>query len=345
MELPLICRENLNTLTEHAELSALRQCVRRMTENYRTESGKGSVLVRTGDEVLAYAAVRMPATFGAVSSALKQTLSCLSAETHDGIRTVLDLGAGTGAGAWAVSVPFPEAEITCVERETEMIRIGKALRENAAGTVQWEQADALSAVRRYAESGKTFDLVLASYMTNELSDADRERLTADLWRITGKVLLIIEPGTVVGASILRNIRTVLLSHGARIAAPCPCSGICPLPETDWCHFAVRIARSRLHKLLKGGDVPYEDEKFSYLACTKDTPIPCGTRILRHPMKESGRISLSPAPRKASCPVPLQNGKKKHFPMHGKRIGETHSRCTKKFENFSKKRELFSGNRV
>ena len=61
---------------------------------------------------------------------------------------------------------------------------------------------------------------------------------------------------------------------------------------DWCHFAVRVQRTRLHKALKGGDAPYEDEKFCYLALTRTPPAAaCGARILRHPQIAPGRIAL------------------------------------------------------
>ena len=62
---------------------------------------------------------------------------------------------------------------------------------------------------------------------------------------------------------------------------------------DWCHFAVRVQRSRLHKALKGGEAPYEDEKFAYLALTKMPPkAPCGARVLRHPQIAPGRIGVT-----------------------------------------------------
>ena len=62
---------------------------------------------------------------------------------------------------------------------------------------------------------------------------------------------------------------------------------------DWCHFAVRVQRTKLHKQLKGGDAPYEDEKYAYLALTKEPPASaCGARVLRHPMIAPGRITLT-----------------------------------------------------
>ena len=65
-----------------------------------------------------------------------------------------------------------------------------------------------------------------------------------------------------------------------------------MPEDDWCHSTCRISRSKVHKMLKNGDVPYEDEKFSYISVSKeefdDTSI---MRVLRHPQIESGKVGL------------------------------------------------------
>ena len=75
-----------------------------------------------------------------------------------------------------------------------------------------------------------------------------------------------------------------------MAAPCPSGGECKLPADDWCHFTARVARTKLHKQLKGGDVPYEDEKFCFLAVSR-TECEGKSRILRHPKIESGKITL------------------------------------------------------
>ena len=62
---------------------------------------------------------------------------------------------------------------------------------------------------------------------------------------------------------------------------------------DWCHFTVRVQRTKLHKQLKGGDAPYEDEKFCFLALTKEPPkAACAARVLRHPQIGPGRIVLT-----------------------------------------------------
>ena len=102
---------------------------------------------------------------------------------------------------------------------------------------------------------------------------------------------IVEPGTPNAFSGMLQTRRQLLQCGMTIAAPCPHNGDCPLPEDDWCHFTARAARSRIHKQLKGADVPYEDEKFCFLAAARENALPCTGRILRRPFIEPGKITL------------------------------------------------------
>lgn len=293
MELPIFVRAALDALIDDAPYTTaqLRLAVEQMTTSYKEASGHGNRLVTDRCAVLAYAATRMPATFGAVSSAIDAALQTLDGADAASISTVLDIGAGTGAATLAACTCLPgEVSVTAIEREKEMIAIGQKL--TADCNVTWEQADAAAYVRRLAEMGVSYDMVIASYMTNELTDEVRRALFADLWKITGKLLVIIEPGTKVGSAILRNARRPFSELGAAVCAPCPSITECPLSEDDWCHFTCRVARSKLHKALKGGDVPYEDEKFSYLALTRLPFVPAENRVLRHPQKEAGRITLT-----------------------------------------------------
>jgi len=105
--------------------------------------------------------------------------------------------------------------------------------------------------------------------------------------------------------MIRAARTQLIEAGAFIAAPCPHARACPMPapnvahpnaanpnpESDWCHFAARFERSSLHRRLKGGALGYEDEKFSYIAVTKQAVEPAVARVLRHPLRHPGHTQL------------------------------------------------------
>ena len=285
MELPLALKAAIEEKCAAYPTGALIAAARNISERYRNESGRGKRLLTEDVEALSYAVVRMPATYGAVSTALAHTLDCFDAP----IATVLDVGAGTGAASWAVREALDSgASFVCLEREGAMIRLGTELMagDETLSRAQWVRHDLAA-----APVSQKADLVIASYALNELSEEKRAEVLCNLWDCAEKLLVIIEPGTPVGFAQLRKARETLISLGGQVAAPCVHQGECPLPEDDWCQFTARVARSRLHKLLKGGDVPYEDEKFSYLAVAKEMAQPAECRILRHPQKESGRITL------------------------------------------------------
>ncbi len=249
-----------------------------ISERYRAEKADGSRIVTKAAEAAAYAVTRMPATFAAVSSALEHTLAQFSGE----LCSAADIGAGTGAAAAAISGIIDDiSELHCYERETEMRRLGEKLTD-----AQWHDLDITKDTLP-----RSYDLITLCYTLNELSGSDRERVVERLWEHTDKLLLIIEPGTPTGYGNIISAREQLISLGAAIAAPCPFTGGCPLKKDDWCHFTARAERSKLHKQLKGGDAPYEDEKFSYLAAAKCTAKPCERRILRHPQISPGFIDL------------------------------------------------------
>jgi ribosomal protein RSM22 (predicted rRNA methylase) len=59
---------------------------------------------------------------------------------------------------------------------------------------------------------------------------------------------------------------------------------CALAESNWCHFGSRVARTRLHRQVKGGELGFEDEKYSYVTLAREpvtaSPRSPGTRPLR-----------------------------------------------------------------
>lgn len=286
MELPNELKLAVEHQTVGVPQSKLRAAAESISLRYRNETGVGKRLVSTEIDTLAYAIVRMPATYGAVSSALNYSLEI----NNLGIKTVLDVGAGMGTATWAIESAIDTIEkITCIEREQAMISFGKTLMKDSPSLLA--KTEWISCDMRDLRLSQDYDLVVASYALGELSDSDREKVIDGLWNITNKLLLIVEPGTPQAFSNLRTARTQLINVGASVLAPCPHSDTCPLPDDDWCHFTCRISRSRLHKQLKGGDAPYEDEKFAYLAVVRDPIQANNSRILRHPLIESGRITL------------------------------------------------------
>ena len=288
MELPAELARGIAEKTEAADREQLIRAAREVSLRYRERTGQGERLLTEDMEALAYAAARMPATYGAVRRALEEAIGRLPLPERP--LKVLDVGAGVGAGAWAAAEVCPIERICCLERERAMRELGAALahesERKALQASRWQEFDL---VRDELPQGA--DMVLVSYVLGELADQDRAQALEKCWSAAGSLLLIVEPGTPTGAAHIRQMREALHRLGAHRIAPCPGEGECPLPETDWCHFTCRVARTRLHKALKGGEAPYEDEKFSYLAVSRIPGTPCWARVLRHPVIEAGRISV------------------------------------------------------
>jgi ribosomal protein RSM22 (predicted rRNA methylase) len=246
--------------------------VERLSAAYRGDAPARAA--RTRAQVAAYLAYRAPATYAAAEAAFRQVALLRPGWAP---RSVLDVGAGPGAATWAALETWPSLEhLTLVEAEPEMAAAGRELLPNG----RWVEGDAAAA------SGPA-DLVLASYVLGEL----REPVARQLWEQAGDTIVFIEPGTPAGYRRILDARAAVLAAGGRTVAPCPHDLPCPLPADDWCHFAVRLPRSRLHRRAKGADLGWEDEKFSYAALSREPAERASARIIRPPQPRSGHLNL------------------------------------------------------
>lgn len=280
MELPPVLKGAVERRVVGMDYKRMAKSAEDISERYRAEDRCGAPLITRADEALAYSVVRMPAAYGAVRAVLAYALEAYPTEIH----SLIDAGAGTGTATWAAAGLLNLQKITCLEQEDAMLEIGQALMAEGP-QARWIKCDLSS----QPIPGKA-DLVIASYALNELREENRLRALERLWDAAEKMLIVIEPGTPVHYRQLMKAREHLLSLGAHVAAPCPRAEACPLSHDDWCHFACRIARGRLHKQLKGGDMPYEDEKFSYMAFVREKSVRSRARVIRQPHVEKGRIT-------------------------------------------------------
>ena len=268
--------------------SQLAQSVAGLIERYRSGHVPDAPILTSDLDVAAYAAYRMPATFAAVRAAME---ALARAVPTFGPQTQLDLGGGTGAAAWAASGLWPSLTgLTVVEREKKVIGFGRMLADRALSpgmrAASWTEADA-STFKLPVRA----DLVTISYLLGELPASARDRIVTH-WAGNADTLLIVEPGTPPGYQRILRARELLLGLGLSIAAPCPHQSACPMmPGRDWCHFAARVSRTALHRQVKGAALGFEDEKFSYLAAVRGTPLRAPNRVLRHPQKRKGLVSL------------------------------------------------------
>lgn len=283
VEIPEKLKENINKLLKENQISKVVEDSQILSNRYRNNNGNGKKLLVQKSEAISYAISRMPATYAAVSSVLEQ----ISENYKEELTTMIDVGAGTGAVVWAINDKNICNDIKCLEREESMISIGKQLMQDSElNKVTWEKFDILQ-----DEIKEKADLVITSYMINELPKEMRQKAVEKLWKATNKLLVIIEPGTPAGFANILEIRKNILDAGGYIVAPCCCLGECPISKDDWCAFYARIARSSAHRQAKKGELGYEDEKFSYIAFSKIPVENKGERILRHPQINSGYVKV------------------------------------------------------
>jgi ribosomal protein RSM22 (predicted rRNA methylase) len=274
--------------TDKVDHRKLAQAAAQLTEHYKA-ADFSTPAVATEAHRAAYLAVRMPATYAAISRVFAEIK--LRAPQEE-IASLLDLGAGPGTTLFAAAQQFPQLrQATLIESNAGWIAMGKRLAEQsdsaAIQQAQWMKQDLRSGL-----ACEKHDLVVISYTLGELPQPAAEAVLNKALKCAGKFLVVIEPGTRRGFAAINAARSALIAGAATILMPCPHHFTCPMAAAgDWCHFAQRVERTSQHRQLKGGELGYEDEKFSYLVAAKSPTPSTGARIIRHPGKHSGHVQL------------------------------------------------------
>lgn len=282
--LPATLVTALDRLTEGVSRSELARRAAAISNAYR--SGGSSAVIANDFDALAYALVRMPATYAAVAACLD---ALQTARPDFAPASIIDLGAGPGTATFAAAEALPSlARFALTDTNASLHALARTLMRGneRLRSTQYK----LSSARAFLNGVDDADLSIASYVVGELEDPERKALVELMWQRTRDVLLIVEPGTPDGYQRIIALRSQLIAEGAHVVAPCPHDGPCPLTSPDWCHFAQRLPRSRAHKQLKGADVPFEDEKFSYVVLSRTAPAARLARLLAQPAQSKAAIT-------------------------------------------------------
>ena len=287
--MPSSLRECIDDALAGTTAAALTARVERLIDIYRSGTTPVTPILANANDVLAYAAYRMPATYAVARAALQQ----LQLGVPDfQPRTLVDFGAGTGAVAWAASAVWPTlSNVTLLEQSATAIELGTRLMRNSSSVVlqaaEWRQWRLSTSD---VDAGHA-DVATAAYLLGELTEQEQAVLVG-LLMASAPTVVVIEPGTPAGFARIIAARAALIDRGFAIAAPCPHEFTCPMLErSDWCHFAERLDRSRIHRSVKAGELSYEDEKYAYVAATREPVHRAAARILRHPHLRKGLVSL------------------------------------------------------
>jgi len=273
VHLPQEIRSKIAERAEGVGFGALQRAAAEISQAYR----EGCVLpLKTPERLAAYLVTRMPATYAAANAVLREVRGRLG-ELR--VESVLDAGAGSGSASLAAMRWLGAERLTLFERDSGMAGFARELLPGAR--VRMEDFT-------FPSRFEPHDVVIASYA---LGEAAAEQVMARLWEAARVALVVIEPGTPRGFGLIREIRSQLLAGGAHMLAPCPREDACPVTGSDWCHFAARVERTSLHRRIKQAELNYEDEKFSYVAFTREACALPSARIVRHPQHQPGLITL------------------------------------------------------
>ena len=278
MQFPSELTQALNSLLEGVSRKELAATAAKMSSAYR--EGGTSQPIATPPQAMAYALARMPATFAACAAVfdrLKQVMpNFCPAE-------LLDMGAGTGAASWAAAAAWPSiSAVTMLDRNPALRDLARKLAEPLANVE-------ILAGEMTGKKPKA-DLIVASYVLAELAEDKADAVAVDLWMSANTALALIEPGTPGGFARIRAARSALIEAGAHVAAPCTHDAACPMSGNDWCHFSQRLPRTRDHMLLKDANVPFEDERYSYVVVTREK-VSSGARILAPPLESKPSLTF------------------------------------------------------
>lgn len=280
-------RDAIDACLAGADRRAVARAAALLSEAYRGSPDRPTARLDAAAR-LAYLAVRFPATFAAVGVVAREAARAID---FSGAETLLELGSGPGPARWAFAPVLPRLRRAhLVDRDAGLLDLARALASHAdpRGEVALitEVAD-LSRLNRVPEA----DVVVLSYAVGEIAAAQRAPLVARAWKAARVALVVVEPGTTPGFARVIEARRLVVEAGAHVAAPCPHDLECPMDSPDWCHFPVRLERSRLHQQVKGAALGFEDEKFAYVVASRAPVRPVSARVVARPEGHGGHVAL------------------------------------------------------
>lgn len=264
-------------LLEGVSRKELEQRAAKLSASYR--DGGTSAGVAHAADALAYLVTRAPATYAALCAVFARVAEAVPDFSPEAL---LDVGAGPGTAAWASRDTWPSlGAVTMIEPNAVFRDLASRL-----------MPDAQIVAGRLGMTLPRAGLVTAAYVLAELPEQAAAGTACELWNAASGMLVLIEPGTPAGFARIRAARGALIEAGGHVAAPCTHDNACPIRQPDWCHFSQRLARSRDHMIAKGASVPFEDERYAYVAVSR-VPVTdrAVARIIKPPVEAKPGITL------------------------------------------------------
>jgi len=233
------------------------------------EKGQNNSYIDNYSDALAYLALRLPATYAQIVGALRQVQEVLPSWKP---QTLLDIGAGPGTGILATQAIWSTvASATCLDGNEDLLNLGKTILSHSQmpTKIVWQQGD----IRNEIKEDKTYDIVLLANVLNELRTNEVEKVIEEAYRVCSGVLVIIEPGTAFGNTLITSISKKISDSGLLIAPYIDNSFMAD--KDTWIHFPQRFIRPafqrRLRQQMRESSLmasDWEEAKYCYVAISK-----------------------------------------------------------------------------
>lgn len=247
INLPPSVTETVSRILLRTDARTLSASARLLHDRYMTPDYTNNTRVQSSNDKLAYLAMRFPATYAQIYSALSQLSQRLPEWKPD---SILDLGCGPGTGIIAATEIWPSIHRTTgIDREQYFLRIAEEITYNSKKTLSsgWRQA---TLVQWMASDTNSYDLIIVANVLNEIPHSQREEIINACSAHATGIVLVLEPGTSSGFQIIQN--TAKYVHGKkRLVAPYIDN---TFVESDdyWIHFSQRFQRPEFQRRIRQG---------------------------------------------------------------------------------------------
>ena len=199
--------------------STLRRRVAELSDRYRSPGIRSDRMVSSREDVAAYLAYRMPATYAAVRAAMEMSKAGMG---HWHPRSLIDIGAGTGAAVVAAIDTWTDISVVrLVEPEKTMLEASRSILRRSTIDEDRELVLTASSIEQAQLREDEADLIVSSYVINEIRPSQRAETIERLWHACSGLLVVVEPGTPAGYGNILEARQVLIEMGAGFLHPAP----------------------------------------------------------------------------------------------------------------------------
>ncbi len=229
-------------------MRALRQHAEQLHARYmHREAGDRQAFVKSPDDVLAYLCLRFPATYAQIYGALAQ----IKERNPDWKPArMLDVGCGPGTAIWVAKELWPSInDAVGVDQVQHFLSVADEFATVYRETLEptWVKASFLNWVNDDQDTNR-YDLVVVASVINELPGMLKEQVLTHIAKKCSGLLLIIEPGTKDGVTLIERFAK---TDAIKLPLFAPyIDQTFVSDEKTWIHFSQRFQRPDFMRLIR-----------------------------------------------------------------------------------------------